>query len=156
MHLPPGSAQGLVKESRRGFLRLFQGQNGLSSRACRHPVSEGCGPVTRGYWAPVLSPLFSDSLAILLGEAIQCIVLSPNPRHDAVFPPRYPAAGVCYSPLLFANGFLKLPLSIYITVRRAKLCVCVCVCVCVCTHLVAYLVVSNSLRPQGLQPARLL
>ena len=105
--------------------------------------------MTRGYWAPVLSLLFSDWLAILLGEAIQCIGMMLFFHPDTlqlVF-----AILLCYSQM----AFLKLPLSIHLLCAEQNS-VCVCVCVCVCTHLVAHLVVFNSLRPQGLQPARLL
>ena len=100
---------------------------------------------------PSPQPSFLRLLAILLGEAIECTVLSPNPSHDAVFSPGYPTAGVCYSPLLFSNGFLKLPLSIRLLCAEQN-----CVCVCVHVHLVAHLVVFNSLQPHGLQPTRLL
>ena len=56
--------------------------------------------------------------------------------------------------LLFANTFLKEANSCSNKMiswqTEARECVCVCVCVCVCS------VVSNSLRPHGLQPTRLL
>ena len=91
---------------------------------------------------PSPQPSFLRLLAILLGEAIECTVLSPNPSHDAVFSPGYPTAGVCYSPLLFSNGFLKLPLSIRLLCAEQN-----CVCVCVHVHLVVHLVVFNSLQP---------
>ena len=44
-------------------------------------------------------------------------------------------------------------LKLYLCSKKINMCVCVCLCVCVC---VSHSVVSNSLRPHGLQPTRLL
>ena len=42
-------------------------------------------PVITGILGPSPQPSFLRLLAILLGEATECTVLSPNPSHDAQF-----------------------------------------------------------------------